>query len=171
MSRGESPRSKEVVDRPRYKRPERSLSKGLTLRTTPQTSARMGRIRQRDTALELTVRKVAWRLGLRFTSRNRDLPGSPDLANRSRRLAVFCMGCFWHHHARCRRATVPKSNRLFWLRKFERNRERDAAARKALRALGYSVVDVWECEAEHLEKIELRLSSLMRVGGTPSGRA
>lgn len=152
---------KPSVDRRPFKRRERSLSAGLSLATTAEISSRMARVRQRDTALELLARRHAWRLGLRFTTANRDLPGSPDLANRSRKVAVFCMGCFWHHHKGCARATIPKSNREFWRRKFARNRARDDAAMKALADLGYRVAVIWECEAAREGEIEAALSRLI----------
>jgi DNA mismatch endonuclease (patch repair protein) len=113
-----------------------------------ETSLRMAGIRQKDTSAEQIVREILRRLGHSYRVSNRDLPGSPDAANRSRRWAVFVHGCFWHSHTRCPRATVPKRNRRFWAEKFEANRKRDAHAIAALRRLGYRVVVIWECEAE-----------------------
>jgi|HubBroStandDraft_1064217.scaffolds.fasta_scaffold252327_2 DNA mismatch endonuclease (patch repair protein) len=122
-----------------------------------ETSLRMGRIRQKDTSAELTVRRIVHRLGARYRVRNRDLPGSPDLANRSRRWAIFVHGCYWHAHPRCKRATVPKRNRAFWLAKFDANRLRDHRAIDALERLGYSVLVVWQCELEQPARVAARL--------------
>ena len=144
-----------------FKRLERSLAKGLNLRTTASASRRLGRVRQQNTAAEQAVRHVASRLGLRFTKDNRDLPGSPDLANRSRQAAVFVHGCYWHRHPNCPRASTPKTNRAFWLRKFTRNQERDAAAIKALRDLGFNVSVIWECEIDRTSLVEKRLRKAM----------
>ena len=113
---------------------------------TPSTSARMKRIRQRDTAPELAVRRALTDLGVRYRLCPIDLPGRPDLANRSKRWAVFVHGCFWHHHRGCRLATIPKSNRKFWIEKLAGNARRDAAKTQALQALGFRVFVVWECE-------------------------
>lgn len=143
-----------------FKRMERALAAGAELRTTPQHSARMSRVRTRGTALELEVRRTMSDLGLRYTVRNKDLPGSPDLANRTRRFAVFASGCYWHRHPDCPRATVPKSNTSFWLAKFSRNVERDAAAVAALRSMGFAVVTVWECEACDPVRLRRRLARL-----------
>ena len=74
--------------------------------------------------------------------------GSPDVANRSQRWAVFVHGCYWHDHRGCRRATVPKRNTEFWLEKFAGNRRRDARALRQLRARGYRALVIWECEVE-----------------------
>jgi DNA mismatch endonuclease (patch repair protein) len=112
------------------------------------TSARLGRIRQSGTDAELRVRAALTAAGLRYRTSNRDLPGSPDIANRARGWAVFVHGCFWHRHEGCRRTTTPTRNRDFWVAKFEANVRRDARAVEALGALGYAVLVVWECEAE-----------------------
>lgn len=134
--------------RPRrsFKRVERKLASGVELLTDAETSIRMGRVRQRHTAPEMVVRRACAALNQRYRLSNHDLPGSPDLANRSRHWAIFVHGCFWHHHVGCRNATVPKSNRSFWQAKFRRNQARDDQARWALTRAGYAVLTVWECQ-------------------------
>lgn len=134
----------------------------------PKRSEMMARVGQKDTPPELAVRSILTSLGLRYRVRNRDLPGSPDIANRSRRWAVFVNGCFWHGHKNCPRTKpeagfrVPAKNSSFWREKFIRNRVRDARAIRALRARGFVVALVWECElksphtvADHLERLIL----------------
>src|SRR5213594_720187 len=116
--------------------PAKTRSAKLPLLVDPETSARLARIRQKDTAAEQAVRRVLHELGLRFRVRNRDLPGAPDAANRARRWAVFVHGCFWHAHAGCYRATVPKRNREFWVAKFADNRARDRRVTRELRRRG-----------------------------------
>ena len=106
----------------------------------------MAGIRQKDTSAETLVRKILSGLGHAFRTRNRDLPGSPDIANRSRSWAVFVHGCFWHRHSGCSRTTTPKRNRAFWEEKCGQNVARDRRAVSALRRLGYVVVVVWECD-------------------------
>jgi DNA mismatch endonuclease (patch repair protein) len=124
------------------------------LLTDTKTSQRLARIRQSGTAPELAVRRVAYELGLRYRVSNRDLPGSPDLANRTKRWAMFVHGCFWHHHEGCTRATVPKRNRTFWVEKFEANKRRDAARRDELLRMGFDVLTLWECQTQ--DPFELR---------------
>ena len=138
----------------------RSRPKKPQLRTDPQTSARLGRIRQHGTKPELAVRRVLYDLGLRYRVNNRDLPGSPDVANRKKKWAVFVHGCFWHAHEGCAKATVPKRNREFWLEKFQANRERDARAVGLLEQRGYRVITVWECEAATLKDHRERLARI-----------
>ena len=124
-----------------------------SLRTTDYTSQRMGRVRQSGTTPELRVRQVCSKLGMRYRTRNRDLPGSPDLANRSRRWAIFVHGCYWHRHPGCPRTTTPKSNREFWLAKFARNCQRDRETYAALEAADYAVLVIWECETENADSL------------------
>ncbi len=109
-------------------------------------SAVMRRVKGRDTAPELIVRRLLWSLGARYRLHRADLPGKPDIALLGRRLAIFVHGCFWHGHDCRRGARVPKANRDYWLGKITGNRARDAAARRALVEAGWRVVVVWECE-------------------------
>lgn len=118
----------------------------VRLSTDEATSKRLSRIRQHGTTAELDVRRRVHALGHRFRTKNRDLPGSPDLANRRRGWIIFVHGCFWHRHPGCRKATVPRRNRAFWLQKFDANRRRDRATLRQLRTAGYRTLVVWECQ-------------------------
>lgn len=109
-------------------------------------SALMGRIRGADTGPEMAVRRAAHRLGYRFRLHRRSLPGRPDLVFPSRRAAIFVHGCFWHRHEGCRKASSPKTRVEFWEAKFARNVERDAEVQQRLRAAGWRVLVIWECE-------------------------
>lgn len=108
----------------------------------------MKRVRQKRTSAEELVAKALRERGLAYRRNVRSLPGSPDFANKTKRWALFVMGCFWHRHTNCPRATVPKRNREYWEPKFRENRRRDAAKIRSLRRLGFSVVLAWECEIE-----------------------
>ncbi|HYS56404.1 MAG TPA: DNA mismatch endonuclease Vsr [Thermoanaerobaculia bacterium] len=114
-----------------------------------ETSKRLARIRQHGTSAELRVRQVLHSLGYRFRISNRDLPGSPDVANRAKRWVVFVHGCFWHRHSGCDRATTPTRNRAFWVHKFEENVARDSRVAKRLRRERFHVIFVWECQIEN----------------------
>lgn len=111
--------------------------KRVVVPVDPVTSARMRRVRRAGTTPELIVRRIFWNGGVRFRCGARDLPGTPDLANRRRRWAIFVHGCFWHLHPACKAATVPKRNRRFWSQKLAANRRRDAAKMRALASVGY----------------------------------
>lgn len=153
-----------------FKCTEHGLSRRRELMTTRSVSLRMATIRQRGTLPELVARQTLTQLGLRYTLENRDLPGSPDLANRSKRFAVFVHGCFWHHHSGCMRATTPKTNRGFWRAKFTRNRQRDLLRRIELKKRGYRVIVIWECETRESRVIIRRLRQLRSRAQRGHGR-
>lgn len=133
------------------------------------TSLRLSRIRQANTAPELRVRVILRAMGISYRVQNCDLDGSPDIANRKRRWALFVHGCFWHAHEGCPRATVPKRNRRFWKAKFASNRRRDARVESALRRRGFKVLVVWACELDtHPSAVARRLRTLVkRAGNVP----
>lgn len=150
------------ADEPRYRRRE-----GHLLLVDDATSERMALVRQRGTRPELVVRAALTALGHRFRLSNRDLPGSPDLANRARGWAVFVHGCFWHRHG-CKATTTPGRNGAFWEAKFQRNIERDRRALEALAAAGYRVVVIWECETKRDPNgVRARLLEALGAPGAP----
>lgn len=117
------------------------------LRTTPERSRIMRAVRRDGTPGELRVREALHRRGVRYRVNVKQLPGSPDIANKTRHFVIFVHGCFWHRHSACRRTTTPKTNRAYWGAKFKDNIARDRRNADALRRLGYHVHVVWECEA------------------------
>lgn len=121
----------------------------------------MARVRGKDTTPELVVRRTAHRLGYRFRLYRRDLPGKPDLAFAGRKAVIFVHGCFWHRHAGCRKATTPKTREAFWTEKFERNVDRDQKVLDELRALGWRVLTIWECETKTPDDIAKRLDDFL----------
>lgn len=133
-------------------------------------SKMMARIRGRDTGPELAVRRIAHRMGLRFRLHRKDLPGRPDLVFPKHRLAVFVHGCFWHRHQGCRYASTPKSRIAFWTEKFAANVVRDARQEAALRALGWRVLVIWQCESRDEAAVERRLAASIDFGGVADGQ-
>jgi DNA mismatch endonuclease, patch repair protein len=144
--------------------PSRRASPTCTDIVSPQIRSRMmAAVGQKDTRTEMAVRRILHALGIRYRIRNRDLPGSPDIANRAGRWAVFVNGCFWHGHKNCRKtkstssARVPKTRADFWSEKLVANRARDAKRCRELRRMGYRVMIVWECNLALAEELGLRL--------------
>jgi DNA mismatch endonuclease (patch repair protein) len=113
--------------------------------TPEQRSAVMRRVKGRDTAPELAVRRILRAAGIGYRLGGGGLPGRPDLVMKGRRTAVFVHGCFWHGHDCARGAREPRANAAYWTAKIERNRARDAASTAALEAAGWRVITVWEC--------------------------
>lgn len=116
----------------------------------------MSTVASRDTKPEWILRCGLHRLGFRYRLNNRCLPGRPDLLFPKYKSVVFVHGCYWHRHPGCKDASLPKSNREFWSRKFDENTARDRRAASDLCAAGFRVLVVWECELirQTIETIE-----------------
>lgn len=132
--------------------------------STERRSANMARIRGRDTAPELRVRRLVHGLGHRFRLHRRDLPGTPDLVFPGRRKVLFVHGCFWHRHDRCRFAYEPKSNTEFWRKKFAANKERDARVKGELERMNWQVLTVWECQTADVDKLRDVITEFLSHG-------
>ncbi len=122
-------------------------------------SAIMASVKQRDTKQEVLVRKCLFSRGFRFRKNDKRLPGSPDIVLPKYKVAIFIHGCFWHGHD-CRAGHLPSSNNEFWEVKIERNRERDRQKEEQLRALGWNVIVVWQCELKNIDSTKARLKKL-----------
>jgi DNA mismatch endonuclease (patch repair protein) len=108
----------------------------------------MAAVKAKDTGPEMIVRRLVHAMGYRYRLHVRSLPGSPDLVLARHRKIILVNGCFWHLHC-CPRCRIPASNRRYWLAKLERNAQRDAQTRRALRRAGWQVLVVWECQTVH----------------------
>lgn len=125
---------------------------------TPEArSARMAKIKGRNTRPEMIVRRELTAMGVRYRLHRRDLPGTPDIAFIGRRRVIFVNGCWWHGHM-CRLGDrPPKSNQAFWAEKIARNVARDSAALDRLTAEGWLALTVWECEVRSIETLRGKL--------------
>ena len=121
----------------------------------------MSRVRSKNTKPEEMVRKYLFSHGFRYRKNDGRYPGHPDIVLPKYKTVVFVHGCFWHRHPGCSRATTPSTNQEYWLKKFERNIERDRKERQQLEDMGWHVIVVWECEISNRQKREKRLSALI----------
>ncbi|PTL73228.1 very short patch repair endonuclease [Rathayibacter caricis DSM 15933] len=128
--------------------------------------ARMQANRGRDTKPELMLRSELHRRGLRYRVNlrpERDLRRTADLLFSRARVAVFVDGCFWHGCPQ--HFSQPKTNPDFWLKKIERNRNRDRDTSALLETRGWIVIRFWEHEimegaADSVEKAVREASQL-----------
>lgn len=134
--------------------------------TPDQRSLQMSRVRARDTKPEMVVRKLFTRMGYRYRLQVRNLPGKPDIVFHARRKIVFVHGCFWHRHAGCALARIPKTHKRFWKNKLEGNRLRDGRVKAALRRDGWSVATIWECQLQDTDRLARRLLRFMETERT-----
>lgn len=119
----------------------------------------------RNTAPEMKVRRLLHRLGYRFRLHRRDLPGCPDLVFPSRRAVIQVHGCFWHQHAGCKDASMPRTRPEYWVPKLARNIDRDRTNQQRLNDLGWQVLVLWECEIADTETVVRRASTLLGAPG------
>ena len=127
----------------------------------------MRRVRTRDTAAEVLLRKALWARGLRGWRVNvRAIPGRPDIAWKARRLAVFVDGAFWHGHP----DVYHGQSGPFWDKKIAANRERDRRVNEQLRERGWTVLRFWDFESnEKLEACVGEFAEALDAGGVLVG--
>ena len=127
-------------------------------------SAMMRSIRKTDTGPEKVVRRLLRELGaVGYRLHAKDLPGRPDIVRRQRRQAILVHGCFWHQHSGCRLAKRPSARPEYWLPKLARNQERDQASIRALNALGWKTLVVWECELADVQVLRAKLQNFLHI--------
>ncbi len=144
------------------------VSKKTPSRFQPGTrSYTMSRIRGTETSIERRVRSYLFSRGLRFRKNDKRYPGHPDVVLPKWRAMVFVNGCFWHMHQGCAKFSLPKSNVEFWTTKLTRNRLRDKEQGEKLKAMGWRVFTVWECQldARHAQETLQKLYEAITADG------
>lgn len=113
-------------------------------RLTPeQRSKNMKAIKNKDTSIEIMLRKELWSRGLRYRKNYSRIIGKPDIVFVGKKVAVFCDSEFWHGYDWEHRKNDIKSNRDFWIPKIEKNIERDKKVTKTLTDDGWLVLRFW----------------------------
>jgi len=109
--------------------------------TQEQRSFTMSRIRSKDTAPELMIRRRSHVRGLRFRIHMDGVAGHPDMAFPGIKVAVFVDGDFWHGW---RFPQWKDKLSQYWRMKIERNRCRDQSNFAKLRRTDWLVIRIWE---------------------------
>lgn len=131
--------------------------------TREQRSYCMSRIRGKDTAPELVLRKAISSAGLRGYRLHHKLPGKPDMVFPRWKIALFIDGCFWHKCPKC--FIKPATNRKFWMEKLASNRKRDRIINTELKRNGWRVIRIWEHDAQNQKIIKSRVIDRIKNGG------
>jgi len=133
-------------------------------------SERMRLIKATNSSAEIEVRRLIHSMGYRYSLHNAKLAGRPDIVLWRHRKIIFVHGCFWHRHGAksCKLARLPKSRLDFWLPKLEANRLRDRRNIRKLRADGWKILVVWECQLSDKERIGNKLLKFLE-GRSASG--
>ena len=114
-------------------------------RDSATVSNNMRKIHSKDTSIELLLRKALWHKGYRYRKNYKALPGSPDIVLTKYKIAIFCDSEFVHGKdwEILKLRLENGKNADFWIKKIERNRNRDYENDKKLLFLGYTVLHFW----------------------------
>jgi DNA mismatch endonuclease (patch repair protein) len=112
--------------------------------STPEIRKRMSKVRLKNGKAETILAKRLWHEGYRYRRNYKKLPGSPDIALTTYRVAVFVDGEFWHGENWEERKAKLKHNRDYWIEKIEENMARDKRVDDQLQEMGWTTVHFWE---------------------------
>ena len=115
-------------------------------RLTPeQRHKNMSHIKNKDSKIECTLRKALWEKGLRYRKNYADLPGKPDIVLSKYRIAIFCDSEFFHgkDFDKLKDQLSKSSNADFWIKKIQKNIERDLTVNSLLEKEGWTVLRFW----------------------------
>lgn len=125
-------------------------------------SAQMKKIHSKDTKPELKLRKALWKEGIRYRKNYVDLPGKPDIAILSSKIAIFVDGEFWHGYDFENNKKRLHHNKKYWVNKIKSNIARDNKINQKLSDMGWKVLrypskyvmyHVDECTTEIIQEI------------------
>ena len=112
-------------------------------KTKEQISFNMQQVKNKDSKIEVLLRKELWSRGIRYRKNVNRIYGKPDIVFIGKKVAVFCDSEFWHGYNWEERKKDFKSHQEFWIPKIERNMERDAEVTAKLESEGWTVLRFW----------------------------
>ena len=112
----------------------------MGIKTPEQIRKNMRAVKNKDSAIEVLLRRELWRRRLRYRKNVAGLTGKPDIVFMGKKIAVFCDGDFWHGYDWENRKQDIKSRKEFWIPKIERNMQRDIEVNEALERDGWLVL-------------------------------
>lgn len=93
----------------------------------------MQAVKSKGSKIETALAKALWAKGFRYRKNNKSVYGKPDFTFKKYKVAIFVDGEFWHGKDWEIRKHDHKSNQDFWLKKIERNIERDKEVNQKLK--------------------------------------
>lgn len=105
----------------------------------------MKRVKSKDTSIEIVLRKALWKKGIHYRKNYSLLPGKPDIVISKYKIVIFCDSEFFHGKDwdNLKLQLERGNNSDYWIKKIERNRERDKDNDKKLIFLGWKVIHFW----------------------------
>ena len=107
----------------------------------------------KNKSTELSLIQTFQKHGIKGWVRNYPVKGRPDFVFLKNKIAIFVDGCFWHGHD-CRN-THPKTNKEYWRKKRERNKQHDYKITLLFESRSWNVLRIWECELKKKNEKEL----------------
>jgi DNA mismatch endonuclease Vsr len=114
--------------------------------TPEQRRKNMQAVKNKNSKIEILLRKELWNRGLRYQKNRNDVFGKPDIVFKGKKVAVFCDSEFWHGYNWEERKKDFKSHQEFWIPKIERNMQRDIEVTQKLESQGWTVLRFWGAE-------------------------
>lgn len=109
----------------------------------------------------MIVRRLVHGMGYRYRLHVAKLPGKPDLVFPCLKRIVDVRGCFWHQHPGCIDSHIPKTRIEYWQPKLAGNKRRDTENKARLKAQGWKMLTVWECQLDNQQKLQERLKRFL----------
>ncbi len=111
--------------------------------TPEQRRKNMQAVKNKDSQIELMLRKELWSRGLRYRKNSNKVFGHPDIVFIGKKVAVFCDSEFWHGYNWETKKEEIKSHQDFWIPKIEKNIQRDIEVNQKLQSEGWLVIRFW----------------------------
>lgn len=113
--------------------------------TKEQRHKNMKNIKNKDTGIEMTLRKALWEKGYRYRKNDKRLPGKPDIVLTKYKIAIFCDSEFFYGKdwEALKLQLERGKNADFWIKKISKNQQRDEEVDKQLQYLGWTVIRFW----------------------------
>ena len=128
-------------------------------KTKEQIHFNMQKIKNKDSKIELMLRKALWDKGYHYRKNVNNVYGHPDIAFIGKKIAIFCDSEFWHGYDWENRKKDFKVREDFWIPKIERNIIRDKEVTEKLQQENWTVIRFWGKEiktnlSECVKKVE-----------------
>lgn len=131
--------------------------------TKEQRRKNMQAVKNKDSQIEVLLRKELWRRGLRYQKNSKKVFGKPDIVFLGKKVAVFCDSEFWHGYDWENKQKEIKTRREFWIPKIERNIQRDIEVTKLLESEEWTVLRFWGNEIKNnLDECVDRIEKIVR---------
>ena len=118
----------------------------------------MSRVKNKDTSIEIKLRKELWKRGFRYR-KNSHLLGKPDIVLAKEKIVIFCDGEFWHGRYF---DLEGKNYPSYWQAKVRKNMDRDDRINRQLKDTEWKVLRFWERDInKNLESCVEKIISLI----------